>query len=58
MKKQISFMKISFNGLVISFSDVSQLHRLLQLKCVNDWVGWREVKDILGERCSNFVRVL
>ena len=34
--------------LVICFSDMSQLHRLLQLKCVKDWVGWQEVKAILG----------
>ena len=39
--------------LVISVSDVSLFHRLLQLKCVKDWVGWQEVKDILGKRCSN-----
>ena len=42
-----------FNVLVTNVSDVFQLHRLLQLKCVKDWVGWREVKDILGKRCSN-----
>ena len=46
-------MKIFVNVLVMTFADVSQLHRLLQVKCVKDWIGWREVKDILGKRCSN-----
>ena len=45
-----------FNVLVKSLSDVSQSHRLLQLKCVKDWVGWREGKDILGKRCSNALK--
>ena len=53
MKKQISFMMIFFNVLVMSFAGVCQLHCLLQVKCVKDWIGWREVKDILGKRCSN-----
>ena len=47
-----------FNVLVICFADVSQLHRLLQVKCVKDWIGWREVKDILGKRCSNAFKVV
>ena len=37
------------------FSDMSQLHRLLQLKCVNDCVGWQEVKAISG---TNIVMLL
>jgi len=41
------------NVLVMNVADVFQLHRLLQVKCVKDWIGWREVKDILGKRCSN-----
>ena len=35
------------NVLIKSVSDVFQLHRSLQLKCVKDWVGWREVTDML-----------
>ena len=37
----------------MTFADVSQLHRLLQVKCVKDWIGWREVKEILGKQGSN-----
>jgi hypothetical protein len=40
------------------FSDISQLHRLLQLKCVKDWVGWQEVKTIFMKQSSNAVKVL
>ena len=36
-----------FNKLILCVSDISQLHRLLQLKCVKDWVGWQEVKAII-----------
>ena len=39
-----------FNMLVICVSDMSQLHRLLQFKCMKDWVGWQEVKAILGKQ--------
>ena len=42
----------------MSVADVSQLHRLLQVKCVKDWIGWREVKEILGKRCSNAVKAV
>ena len=42
-----------FNMLVIRVSDISQLHRLLQLKCVKDWVGWQDVKAILMTKYSN-----
>ena len=42
--------------LIKSVSDVFQLHRLLQLKCVKDWLGWREVTDILGKCCSNSLK--
>ena len=40
------------------FSDISQLHRLLQLKCVKDWVGWQEVKAICMKNYTNAVKVL
>ena len=30
-----------FNMFRTCFPDISQLHRLLQLKCVKDWVGWQ-----------------
>ena len=40
------------------FSDISQLHRLLQLKCVKDWVGWQEVKAIFINNYSDAVKVL
>ena len=45
-----------FNVLIKHVSDVFHLHRLLQLKCVKDWVGWREVTDILGKCCSNSLK--
>ena len=32
---------------VLFFSDLQQLHRLLQLEWVKDWEGWAEVKDKL-----------
>ena len=31
----------AFNVLRKRFSDVFQLHRLLQLRCVKDWLGWQ-----------------
>ena len=31
------------NVVVMSVADVSQLHRLLQVKFVKDWIGWRAV---------------
>ena len=37
-------------------SDVFRLHRLLQLKCVKDWLGWQEVTDILGKCCDNSLK--
>ena len=30
-----------FNMLIICVSDISELHRLLQLNCVKDWAGWQ-----------------
>ena len=33
-----------------------QSHRWLQLKCVKDLVGWREVTDMLGKCCSNSLK--
>ena len=35
------------NTLSLCFSDISQLHRLLQLPCVKDWVGWAVVEGVL-----------
>ena len=32
---------------------MSQMHRLLQLKCVKDWAGWQDVKPISGNKYSN-----
>ena len=36
---------------------MSQLHRLLQLKCVKDWVGGQEVRTIFMKHYSNAVKV-
>ena len=55
----INFMNEElFNTLIICVSDISQLHRLLQLKCVKDWVGWQEVKAILGKSYSNVFKAV
>ena len=40
------------------FSDISQLHRFLQLKCVKDWVGWAEAEAVLLKQYKNTVKVL
>ena len=40
------------------FSDLSQLHRLLQLPCVKDWVGWAVVEGVLLRKYNNDVNVL
>ena len=53
LREEATFMhEDMLNVLVMTFADVSQLHRLLQVKCVKDWIGWREVKDMLGKLCS------
>ena len=39
-----------FNKLLLYFIDISQLHRLLQLPCVKDWVGWALVEAVLVKK--------